>query len=149
MTFDETVRLCLPLLRQIAIRLTGNQADAEDVVQDALIKALAAWQRFDGRHPKAWLVLIVHRCFLDEYRRRVRQSTEAETEALDHEAAAWSHYLDAQRALVTLSPEFRAVLELAMTGHGHEEIAEQLGIPVNTSRTRLWRARRDVEEALR
>lgn len=142
--FDVAVTECLPHLRLAALRLTGNVPDAEDILQDAIIRALKSWRTFDGRYPRAWMSMIVRRCFLDECRKRIHRCSEAETECADDAANSWSEYIDAQRALSQMHPDYRDVLELSMMGYTHEEIAVELGIPLGTSHSRLHRARLSV-----
>lgn len=157
--FEEAIRPCLKRLRVAALRLTRNDADADDVLQEALIRAMEAWPRFDQRSAHetgGWLSVIVSRCFVDEWRRLGRRADRpnsgddrmAERLHAEENASAWSDYIDAERAIERLAPHHRDVLELAMIGTPYEEIASTLKIPVGTVMSRLHRARRAVEAAL-
>jgi RNA polymerase sigma-70 factor, ECF subfamily len=157
--FEASVRPALGYLRGVALRLTRNEADADDVLQEALMRALKAWPMFEQRTERetgAWLSVIVKRCFVDEWRKlgrraerpNVDQERIAESFHAEEDAGAWSDYIDAQRAIARLSPDHRDVLELAMIGTPYEEIASRLGVPVGTVMSRLYRARRTVEASL-
>lgn len=148
--FDEAVRPCLPYLRVVALRLTRNDADADDVVQEALVKAFLAWDAFDPtRESRRWLSVILKRCFIDEWRRRGRREVAGlDVELLPSQREAWGDYIDAQRAIEKLGPDQRSVLEMAMVGASYEEIADRLEVPIGTVMSRLFRARRAVEASL-
>ena len=121
--------------------ITGDEAAAEDVTQDALERAFRALDRFDGRRPfGAWLHrIVVNRALtlLRDEHRTVSLETVAEpsvdaSEGLDHELL---------RTVAALSPERRVVLILRYgLGHSVAETAELVGVPVGTVQSRLARA---------
>lgn len=152
--FEAAVRPCMNYLRGVALRFTRNPTDADDVLQEALTKAFLAWGTFDAsREAQPWLSVIVVRCFISEWRRWGRRADRPTAVAdrwddATHEHEAWAAYVDAQKAIASLSPDHRAVLELAMVGTPYEEIASRLDVPVGTVMSRLHRARTRVEALL-
>ncbi len=70
LAFDHNVVPEIPVLYRVALSLTGQPADAEDLVQDTLIRAFGAVERFDGAHPGAWLLTILRHTHLNRVRGR-------------------------------------------------------------------------------
>jgi len=157
-------------LYRVAFRMTGHRQDAEDLLQDALIEAYRAFKRFQpGTHFDRWLYRIMTNTYIDRQRHLKRAGP---TESLDQrrddlgEGTAQRDIPDlesepsrvvldelfgepVQRALDTLLPEFRLVLILSdIEGLSYEEIAELMGTPVGTVRSRLHRARGQVRQML-
>lgn len=149
-TFSEVIEATLPYLRRVALRLTRNASDADDVVQDAVERAFTAWERFDASRgePRRWLAKIVKRGFLTEVRKRKLRPVSADVEMMGDDGRGLAEYLDAARGLEVLGEEQRAVLRLAMDGETYQDIADKLGIPMGTVMSRLYRARRTLEIVL-
>lgn len=149
--FAEHVLPHVALLHRVALSLTGQSADAEDLVQDTLVRALRAVERFDGAHPRAWLLTVLRNTHLNRLRGRrpvlLREGESAE----DHGRAAPATedvVLDAgfeaglEAALATLSADHRAVVALVdVDGLSYEQAATALGVPRGTVMSRLHRAR--------
>jgi RNA polymerase sigma-70 factor, ECF subfamily len=155
--FTQAVREHEALLRSIARRLCGNDADAADLVHDTYERALRAWSGYSDRgNLRSWMVAILNNLFIDrcrKHRRTPRTETLDDVELPAPEAGAapaWSHVTDQQvdAALATLSPEFRRVYELHVGGRSYDEIAAELRIAKPTVGTRLIRARKKLKEAL-
>jgi len=138
-------------LRRYAFALAGNQPEAEDLVQDTLVRAIAAAHSFRaGGSLRAWLFSIMHNLFISGVRRR-----RPPTVALNEEAAAVAQapaqlimleVRDALAALARLPEAQRAALSLiALEDFSYEQAAKIQGIPVGTLMSRLARGR----EALR
>lgn len=160
----------LPYTRELigsALRLTRGRADAEDLVQETMLRALAAWPSFiPGSNCRAWLHRILTNTFISGYRRRRRHNrfaTEtgddavhalygAEVErAADPRALVGAAALgdEVVAALAELTADYRAVVELAdLEGVRYREIADRLGVPIGTVMSRLFRARRQLEARL-
>lgn len=162
--FERYVLPEVEVMLRVARSLTRNHADAEDLVQDTLIRAYKAIDRFDGRHPRAWLLTILRNTHINRNRRRrpeLLRDPDTQLERLaqspaDDEAARPDRFVDLQfdaalgDALATLSEPFAAVIELVdVDGLSYAEAAETLGIPVGTIMSRLHRARKKVREQLR
>ena len=154
-------------LHNLARHLTGNQEDAEDLVQETYARALRAERQFTpGTNLKAWLFRILRNTFVSSYRRRRRDPTVGGLDPLDAESAgaldqAWLRNdveLDRLRkvvaeeieaALMTLSEDARTVILLDLEGLTEVEVSEVLGCPVGTVKSRLARARAALRLKLR
>jgi RNA polymerase sigma-70 factor (ECF subfamily) len=152
----------LDTLYRVALRLTGDAASAEDLVQETMLKALRAWRSFrPGSNARAWLITILRNQFINEWRARRRAPAQVEFEALpdlpsltdpDPEGRFFRELVDEEvlEAVDELPPDFREVLVLSdMEGLPYGEIAEALSIPVGTVKSRLFRARRILQGRLR
>lgn len=127
----------------LALRLTGNAADAEDLCQDALLRAVKGWPLFRGESdPGTWLYRIVVNAWKNGLRaRRPTAPLDEELPARAPSGADEARDL-IERALARLEPEERAVLVLReLDGRSYEEIAEVLDVPLGTVKSRLARAR--------
>ncbi|HPF62044.1 MAG: sigma-70 family RNA polymerase sigma factor [Gemmatimonadetes bacterium] len=152
----------LDLLYRVALRLTGDPAAAEDLVQDTMLKALRAWGSFrPGSNARAWLVTILRNQFINTWRKRTRRPTAIDLEAIpelgdednpDPEGQFFASLVDDEvtRALDALPEEFRDVVLLSdLEGLPYQEVAEALEIPIGTVKSRLFRARRILQGQLR
>jgi RNA polymerase sigma-70 factor (ECF subfamily) len=141
----------LPRLRRFALALTGKTADADDLVQDTVERALRNLDRFvPDTRMDSWLFRIAQNLWIDVVRsRKVRQTTgndlsEAETVAFDGARAAESHAMLMQtlRVLGELPEEQRSVVALVLIdGLSYREAASVLDVPIGTVTSRLARAR--------
>lgn len=153
----------LEVLYRVGQSLTRNRADTEDLVQETLIRAYRAIDRFDGRHPRAWLLTIMRNAQINRTRRRrpeLLRDPDVEMERLaatsvgdedDPEATVVDPVFDAnvREALEALPDRFRRPVELVdLGGLSYQEAAEQLGVPVGTVMSRLHRARKRMREQL-
>jgi len=154
-----------------AYRLTRNARDAEDLVQDSLLRAYRFWDSFEqDSNCKAWLLRIVTNTFINEYQRKKRSrevldAASAEQDATDgvlvHAEATdrqspernlleRSVSDDVQRALDSLPDDFRTAVVLCdVQGLAYKEIAEIMQTPVGTVMSRLFRGRKLLAAALR
>ncbi|HVO58370.1 MAG TPA: RNA polymerase sigma factor [Dongiaceae bacterium] len=149
-----------PLAFRVARGVLRNDADAQDVAQEALLRAYRRFDRLRERERfRAWLVRISFRLALDRRRAiRRREVREAEwerertrTSARPGGQDAGEPFSDAlQMALEELPPKQRLVLLLtAMEGHSLEEVAALAGVPLGTVKSRLFTAKRTLAEKLR
>lgn len=158
--FEQHVLPEIEVLLRVARSLTRHDADAEDLVQDTLIRAYRAIDRFDGRHPRAWLLTILRNTHINRNRRQrpelLRDSDGASRQlndmaAVDLTDAAVDAGFDAEieRALADLDEPFRRVVELVdVDGLSYAEAAEVLGVPPGTVMSRLHRARGRIRDQL-
>ena len=138
----------LPELRAFARFLARDRTAADDLVQDAVVRALAALHQFQpGTSLKAWLFAIVRNAFYEHQRRRKREAAALaasfdETEAASPAQDARSAITDLQQLIWTLPPLLREALILVGAQElSHEEAALVCNVPVGTMKARLSRAR--------
>jgi RNA polymerase sigma-70 factor (ECF subfamily) len=159
----------LDALYGAAVRLTRNERDAEDLVQDALLRAYRFFDRFErGTNIKAWLFKILTNTFINRYRRSNKErslvdgpeqaavqgqlvSREASDAAADPERWYFDRVLSENvlQAVDALPLDFRMVVILAdLQEFSYREIADVLDVPVGTVMSRLFRGRRLLQKAL-
>ncbi len=156
--FEAAVLPHLGSAYNLARWLTGNAHDAEDLVQDSMVRAFAYFDGFRGDDGRAWLLAIVRNSFYTSLRRRRRAATDALPDDLlladvrpDPEVALLRKVeVDALRVAVERLPEsFREALVLReIEGLSYREIAEVARIPIGTVMSRLARGRALVRRAL-
>lgn len=166
--FMKTVDPLLGGLFGAAVRLTGDRNDAEDLVQETLLHAYQAWERFvPGTNVRAWLHKILVNTFITGCRRRMRErraldferdpsrrqllltSAQALAETPEGGLANTNLGRAVQEALNELPPEFRAVVVMAdLAELSYREIADALGCPIGTVMSRLHRGRRALARRL-
>ncbi len=161
-SFREYVEPEIEVLLRVARGLTGSDADSEDLVQETLVRAYRGLHRFDGRHPRAWLLTILRRTNINLHRRqrplvvddaelvRSRPAFGAGT-LPSAEDAVIDLELDAtlDQAIRALGPKFRSALVLVdVHDLSYAEAAAVLDVPVGTVMSRLSRARDRVRRQL-
>lgn len=154
---EDLLRRHQPRLHALCRRMAANEADALDALQEALLAIVRGLPRFDGRAAfTTWSYRVATNACLDELRRRkrvpdpglpeVEHAPRGAAPALDE---ALSDRLDLDGALGALPPEFRAPVVLRdQLGLDYAEIAEVLGIPPGTVRSRIARGRAALATAL-
>jgi RNA polymerase sigma-70 factor (ECF subfamily) len=158
-SFERSVAPHVSSLQAAARRLVRDRSDADDLVQETLLRAYRFWDRYAAdTHLRAWLHRILRNAFVNEYRRRTREREVLqqarcafELGAVEHEAQAGDDELDGtlSGALAALPEEYRAVLwAVAVDDASYREAAERLGCPVGTVMSRLHRARRGMRVLL-
>ena len=168
--FEELTLPHLDTLYSAALRLTKNERDAEDLVQDTFLRAYRFFDKFErGTNIKAWLFRILTNTFINRYRRSVKERSiieGSEKEAVQERfvsrraseyAANPEQYLldrllsdDVLRAIDELPIDFRLVVILAdLQDFSYNEIAEIVGCPVGTVMSRLYRGRKLLQKKLK
>src|SRR5260370_2120050 len=159
--FEERLAECGPLAYRVAHGVLHNSADAEDVAQEALLRAYRQFDRLRDRGRfRAWLVRIAFRLALDRLRsgkRREQRDTlwsqpehQPRTATAEDIAASNEFQENLDDALAELPEKLRLVLLLpAMEGDTTEEIASMMGISAVTVKSRIFYARRQLAEKLR
>ena len=156
--FEERLAECGPLAFRVARGVLRNAADAEDVAQEALLRAYRRFEHLRDRGSfRAWLVRITFRLALDRARsanRREQRETqwarERPPDSTEDLAASSEFQTHLEAALGEISEKYRLVLLLsAMEGHTLEEIAALLGVPLGTVKSRMFFARKHLAEKLR
>lgn len=158
--FDELVVPEIDVLLRVARSITRDARDAEDLVQETLLRAFRAIDRFDGRHPRAWLLTILRNAEINRHRRRRPtllgpDDSDAHHPPADDGASAedaalgrrLGHELDA--ALAELPDAFRQAVELIdVAGLSYAEAAAVAGVPEGTLMSRAHRGRRRLRARL-
>ncbi|HAA90901.1 MAG TPA: RNA polymerase subunit sigma-24 [Rhodospirillaceae bacterium] len=168
--YEALLLPCIDPLYGTAFRMTGDRQAAEDLVQEACLKAYANFRQFeDGTNFKAWIFRIMTNAFIDSRRRDSRMilpfTSGAEPEAVTstghglqspQTTAPEVHILyrefksEALKAMAELPTETRAVVALALLEEfTYREISEAVGCSVGTVRSRLNRGREQLRKALR
>lgn len=168
--FEELARRHYRQAYNLAYRLTGNAPDAEDLTQEAFLRAYRFFGRYDRALPfMNWFNRILTNLYIDEYRRRQRlpirslddpiRTEDPEDnltlELVDdgpspEEIALSRYYQDAvQEGLLSLAPEFRLAVAYAdIEGYSYEEIAEMMNCSIGTVRSRIHRGRKQLRAYL-
>jgi RNA polymerase sigma-70 factor (ECF subfamily) len=157
--FEQTVLPHLDAAYNLARWLAGNDHDAQDVAQEASLRAFRYFEKFRGENARAWLLTIVRNTFYTWLRKnRPPESTvEINDETLAVEdvsanAEASPQFADAdavRRAIAELPVEFREIVILReMEGFSYKEIAELAEVPIGTVMSRLARARKLLQKRL-
>jgi RNA polymerase sigma-70 factor, ECF subfamily len=166
--FERDVLPLLPNLYSAALRLTRNPADAEDLVQEAYLRAYRGFSGFqEGTNLRAWMYRILTNTFINSYRKKQRQPQTVSDEDIEDwylydrlgesaaEASAETSVLeripdeDVQKALEALPEQFRMAVWLAdVEGFSYKEIADILDVPIGTVMSRLHRGRKSLQKAL-
>lgn len=154
------------MLYAVALNLTRNAADAEDLTQNAVVKALRFHDKFkEGTYIKAWLLTILRNTFINEYRKRSRlplqvelSGTEAAETPVTPNSPADVNHVDAllellddevRLAVAELPEDFRqAVIMADLEEKSYKEIADIMGCPIGTVMSRLYRGRKILREQL-
>jgi len=163
-SFEREALIHLDSLYRVALRLTGNPSEADDLVQETMLKAYRAWHQFQqGTNAKGWLLTILRHAFINEYRRRTRHPETVDLDAIepftvfdevqdeDPQGTFFDRIVDDQvlRAIDELPEQFRETVVLSdVEGLSYEEIARILEVPVGTVKSRLFRARRLLQQKL-
>lgn len=170
-TFTEQAMPFMSSLYSAAMRMTRNPADAEDLVQDAYLRAYRGFGGFqEGTNLKAWLYRILTNAFINKYRAKQRRPVETDLEEVE-DLYLYHRVRDAERtglgrsaedelmdsitddavkaAVESLPEVYRmAVLLADVEGFSYREIAEILDVPVGTVMSRLHRGRKALQKAL-
>jgi len=142
----------------VAVSLMGNVADAEDAVQETLLGAFRGMRGFEGRSSvKTWLTsILIHQTAMRHRSAGRRPATSLESVAevaggpsASSSTEATDTRIDLMAAIQELSPDHREVVVLReLNGLSYDEIAEALDVPRGTVESRLFRARRQLQERL-
>ncbi len=163
-SFEQEALGHISELYATALRYARNERDAEDLVQETLLRALSAWDHYkQGTNCRAWLFRILTNSFINEYRRGVKErrwlgagepiiSPSRRHAARDPEGALLERMVgdEVLQALSDIPMDFRKVVVMAdLCGMSYREIARKLDCPMGTVMSRLYRGRRLLEQMLR
>lgn len=145
-------------LFNFAMMLTSNREDANDLLQDTTLKALDNQEKFaDGTNFKGWVFTIMRNIFINNYRRASRAATVVDTtENLYHLNISQDSGLEAPEESLTaqeitqaindFSDEFRIPFSMHVAGYKYNEIAEKMNLPLGTIKSRIFFARKKLQE---
>ncbi|MCX7833089.1 MAG: sigma-70 family RNA polymerase sigma factor [Ignavibacteria bacterium] len=157
----------MPLLRSFAYKLTSDEFEAEDLVQETYMRAFRFFHKFEkGTNCKAWLFRIMKNLFINNYRKNQKSPDKVDydeienfyetikserTDSSDLQEKVYSNLLDDEviQALNSLQDDFKTVIILCdIEGLSYEEIADFVQCPVGTVRSRLHRGRKLLQQKL-
>jgi RNA polymerase sigma-70 factor (ECF subfamily) len=148
-------------LKPIAIRLTKDLEEAEDLIQETVLKAYTNRDKFtEGTNLKAWLYTIMKNTFITNYQRMVRKNTFIDTSDNLHyihsnnnitENLAYSNFAltDIKKAINKLDDTYKTPFMMHFRGFKYYEIAEKLDIPIGTVKNRIHIARQELKKLLK
>jgi RNA polymerase sigma-70 factor (ECF subfamily) len=167
--FEEVALVHIDALLRTALRMTKNESDSEDLVQETMLKAYRFFDRFErGSNIKAWLFKIMTNIFINNYRQKSRKPSSVSYEDIDDnflyhqlenskskvanpEEVLFGKLIDGdvRKAIDELPEDFRMVVVLAfLEEFSYEEIAEIADIQLGTVKSRLHRARKLLQKSL-
>ena len=167
--FEQLVLEHMDMLYAVALRLTRNPADAQDLTQNCVVKALRFHAKFQaGTYIKAWLLTILRNTFINEYRRKVRRPSFVELSGAEQAADTapdpqvryeptvmnTSNLLEllddeVRQAIESLPKDFRdAVIMADLEDMSYKEIADIMDCPLGTVMSRLYRGRKLLRDQL-
>jgi RNA polymerase sigma-70 factor (ECF subfamily) len=167
-SFEAEALQHMEALYRTALRMTKNESDAEDLVQEAYVKAYRFWDHFEtGSNCRAWLFKIMTNIFINEYRSKARSPMSVNVDELDDnflfgqlaadkttknpEQELFSRVIDddVKKAIESLPDDFRLVVVLAfLEGFSYQEIADIMDLQLGTVKSRLHRGRKLLQKAL-
>lgn len=158
-TWEEVARNHGRFLYTVAFRLTGNDHDAQDLVQDVLLRVRKGLDTYRPGSLEGWLSRITTNAFLDDVRRKQRRPLQAlpddperilpPSPAPDAVLAERALSADIQTALTRLPPDYRAAVVMCdVVGLSYQDISDSMDVPVGTVRSRIHRGRALLREAL-
>jgi RNA polymerase sigma-70 factor (ECF subfamily) len=160
--FERQTEKVFPSVFGTALRLTRSREDAEDLTQEAIVRAYDAYDRFDGSNFKAWMLRIVTNLYINRYRQRQRgpqlgsldeegvvEPMSSETEIPDRILFDNAVGTEIEEALAKVPTDFRmAVILSDIEGLSYQEIADAMEVPIGTVRSRIARGRSMLRKSL-
>ena len=148
-------------MKNFARSLTKDEADAEDLTQDTTLRVLNNYDKFvDNVNFKGWVLKIMRNIFINNYHKLVRTQ-----ELIDYNVDAYNVPLmsdggentpegsmdikEITEAISALQPTLKAPFSMYVSGYKYSEIAETLGIPLGTVKSRIFFARQELQRKLR
>lgn len=165
--FDAEAMPHMNLLHNYAYKITGNQLDADDLLQETFLRAFRFFDKFEkGTNCKAWLFRIMKNLFINKYRKNQKEPGKVDygeienffdnirsekIDSTDLQEKVFSNLLDDEltNALNSLQDDFKTVVILCdLEGLSYEEIADFVQCPIGTVRSRLHRGRKMLQQKL-
>jgi RNA polymerase sigma-70 factor, ECF subfamily len=157
--FQSEVKLATVILKPHAMRLTRDLHDAEDLIQETIVRALTNEDKFqEGTNIRAWLFTIMKNIFINDYRKKSKRNTVIDTtdnlyylntsSTISNAGERAFVMNDIRNALMTISNELRIPFLMHYKGYKYHEIAEQLNLPLGTVKSRIFFARKELSSIL-
>jgi RNA polymerase sigma-70 factor (ECF subfamily) len=166
--FEAEALIHVDSLHRTALRMTRNENEAEDLVQETFLKAYRFWDKFEeGSNCRAWLFKIMTNIFINNYRAKSRTPQVVDLQDVDDDFLFGQlsalgpsenpeqHFFakvfddDVKRAIEELPEDFRLVVVLSfLEGFSYQEIAEIAGLNIGTVKSRLHRGRKLLQKSL-
>jgi len=148
-------------MMNFALTLTANREEAKDLLQETTLRALDNKEKYyENVNFKGWVFTIMHNIFVNNYRRVVRTQTMIDqTENLYHLNLPQDSGFDTpegaytiseiNKAITSFTDEYRVPFSMHVSGYKYEEIAQKLGLPIGTVKSRIFFARKRLQEMLK
>ncbi|MCB0571456.1 MAG: RNA polymerase sigma factor [Phaeodactylibacter sp.] len=145
-------------LRAFSLKLTGNAVDAEDLYQDTALRIITNADKYrQGTNFKAWAVTIMRNIFINNYRKKVRRNMiidqtpnnyyiNSSDKSVDNDGENNVAYNELMKMVDALPDDFRQPFMMAFEGFKYDEIAEELGSPLGTIKSRIFFARKKLQK---
>ena len=145
-------------LRAFSLKLTGNMVDAEDLYQDTALRIITNADKYrQGTNFKAWAVTIMRNIFINNYRKKVRRNMiidqtpnnyyiNSGDKLVENDGETNVAFNELMKMVNTLPEDFRRPFMMAYQGYKYDEIAEQLGSPLGTIKSRIFFARKKLQK---
>lgn len=162
--FDTEALPHLDTVYRVALRLAGDQSEAEELTQETMLRAYRSWHQYkSGTNVKAWLLTILRHTFINQYRKAKRAGQTVDVDQIesytvfhqvqevDPEGRFFEQIVDEEvlRAIDALPEEFRETLVLSdIEQLSYAEISEITAVPIGTVKSRLFRARQALQRVL-
>ena len=166
--FEQTAWVHVDFLYNMAVKMTRNEDDAHDLVQETFLRAYRFFDKYEpGTNCKAWLCQILKNSLINRYRQQHRRPSEVDFDCIEEIREGLIHVTglklgdpeetllnsmlneDVRQALEQLPPGFREALSLSLVGgFSYREIADRMGCPIGTIMSRVHRARKLMQKRL-
>ena len=156
--FEEKVLETIDALYNLAIQLTRNRQDAEDLVQETTLRAYRYFHRFErGTNFKAWIMTIMRNLYINKYRKKLKEPVKVEFEEVENfislpeiSGAQEEIFNEIIKSYITKLPEeLRMVIALFyVDGFSYKEMAKIMSVPLGTVMSRLYTARQILKKQL-
>jgi len=158
--FNSAVIENRDFLLRFAKSLTRNLEDADDLLQDTFIKAITNRDKFkDGTNLRAWLYTMMRNIFINNYRKAKTRNTfndptdtgfflESNAQAANETADSSVDVQHIESVVNSVQYDYRIAFKMYFTGYKYEEIAQELGIPLGTVKSRIFLARKELQTRL-
>lgn len=160
--FEKQAERVFPSVLGTALRLTRSREEAEDLAQEAIVRAYEAYERFDGSNFKAWMLRILTNLYINKYRQRQRgpmlnsldegavaEPVADESNIPDRVLFDESVGAEIEGALAKVPVDFRMAVVLSdIEGLSYQDIADATSVPIGTVRSRIARGRAMLRKQL-